>query len=70
MHYLRWSKVHSPAGYELTGSGVPAVSLAGLDADQLPVSLEVNGAYGDPDLLRTIAKLYGVASGGRAGTWH
>lgn len=60
MHYLRWFKVHPPARYELTGSGVPAVSPTDLDADSLPVSLEVNGAYGDPDLLEAIAKLYGV----------
>ncbi len=46
MHGLRWSKVHSQARYELTGSGAPAVRLADLDADLLPVSLEMNGAPG------------------------
>ncbi len=60
MHYLRWSKTHRQARYGLTSSGVPAVRPTDLDADSLPVSLEVKGAYGDPDLLKAIAELYGV----------
>jgi len=58
--YLRWAKVHHRARYELTNSGVPTVRPTDLGA-ALPVSLEVRGAYGDPDLIQTIAELYTVA---------
>ena len=57
--YLRWAKVHRRARYELTNSGVPTLRPTDLDA-ALPVSLEVRGAYGDPDLIQTIAELYCV----------
>jgi aspartate/methionine/tyrosine aminotransferase len=60
--YLRWAKLHQRARYELTNSGVPTLRPTDLGA-ALPVSLEVRGAYGDPDLIQTIAELYGVCAG-------
>ena len=60
MHYLRWAKLHTPAGYELTPSGVPPVRLHDICAESPSISLEHNTAYGDPDLIEAIAKLYDV----------
>jgi aspartate/methionine/tyrosine aminotransferase len=62
MHYLRWAKLHTPARYELTPSGVPPVRLHDIRAESLSISLEHNTAYGDPDLIEAIAKLYDVAA--------
>lgn len=61
MHYLHWAKVHSTARYELTGSGVPPARRADLGGGPPPVSLEAEGAYGDPELIEAISKLYGIA---------
>lgn len=60
-HYMNWAKVHEPARYELTESGVPRVRPAEFDAARVPVSLEVKGPYGDPALIETIATRYAVS---------
>ncbi len=59
MHYLRWAKVHSRVGYELTGSGVPHAQHRDFGADTAPASLEVRGTYGDPELIDALAERYG-----------
>jgi len=58
--YLRWHKLHRPARYDLTGSGVPPVSPNEVFADGLSVSLEAPGRYGHPDLIAAVAELYRV----------
>lgn len=59
--YLRWHKLHRPARYDLTGSGVPSASPADLCADGLSVSLEAPGRYGHSDLIEAVAELYHVS---------
>ena len=60
MAYLRWAKLHSRVRYELTGSGVPSVALADLDAEESSVRLEATGGYGDPRLIDAISGRYDV----------
>ena len=59
LHYLRWAKVHSLVGYELTGSGVPHAQHHDFEAEAASVSLEVQGTYGDPGLIEALSKRYG-----------
>lgn len=60
MDYLRWAKVHPKVRYELTGSGIPSAAPEDFDRPLSPVSFEVKGAYGDPQLIDAIARRYGV----------
>ena len=64
MEYLRWAKLHRRVRFELTGSGVPPNELADFDAKHLPISLQVRGAYGDPDLIQAISRRYGFPDKG------
>ncbi len=61
--FLRWAKLHKPVRFDLTASGVPHVRPRELGMP-VSVALEVKGAHGDPDLIDTVAKLYGVDPAG------
>lgn len=60
MDYLRWSKVHNRVRYELTGSGVAPATLEDLDTTVSPISLDVQGTYGDPRLIDAITRRYAL----------
>lgn len=60
MRYLQWAKQHGHARYSLVSSGVPPVQPAELGFPSTGVALTVNGAYGDPALIDTVAALYAM----------
>ncbi len=60
MDYLRWAKLHQKVRYEMTVSGVPSVRHDEWAADQATVSLDVEGPYGNPTLIKLLADRYGV----------
>lgn len=63
-HYLRWFKTRPRVRFDLTASGVASVTPEELNVEGIPVALEGNGVYGDPDLIQSVAKLYGVRAEG------
>ena len=65
MDYLQWSKLHSRVRFELTGSGLPAASLAEMAGGSKRLDLEPRGPYGDPELIDLVeeqasCELYGL----------
>jgi len=56
VQYLRWFKTRPRVRYELTCSGIPPATLADFATPLSPAKLEVNGAYGDPELIGAIAE--------------
>ncbi|UCE60547.1 MAG: pyridoxal phosphate-dependent aminotransferase [Phycisphaerales bacterium] len=62
--YLHWAKTHRRVRYELTGSGVPPADADDFDTPMSAVSLQVKGAYGDPQLIEALAARYNVPPDG------
>ncbi len=60
MSYLHWAKTHPRVRYELTSSGVPPASPDDLGEQVAPLTLEVQGTYGDPALIEAISARYNV----------
>lgn len=60
--YMHWAKTHPRARFELTGSGVPPAGFEDLGGLGPQGDLEIQGAYGDPDLIEAIAAFRGVAA--------
>ena len=59
--YLHWAKTHPRARFELTNSGVPAAGVQDIGGLGHWRDLEVQGFYGEPDLIEGIAALRSVA---------
>ncbi|MHC4062900.1 MAG: pyridoxal phosphate-dependent aminotransferase [Planctomycetota bacterium] len=59
--YMFWAKTHRRARFELTESGIPAAHIGDFDGQPATPDLQIRGSYGDPDLIRGIAELRGVA---------
>ncbi len=61
MEYLHWAKVHTRVRYELTDSSVPQLKRHDLGISPADISVEADGAYGDPALIDAVARRYGVS---------
>ena len=58
MDYLHWAKTRRKTRYQLTASGVPGIRPSDIDINAAPLSFEVKGTYGDPELIDTVAARY------------
>ncbi len=53
--YMHWAKLHPPARFELTQSGLKTASLADIHDAPTNQNLEPGGPYGEPGLIAAIA---------------
>ena len=58
MQYMQWAKLHPRVRYELTASGMPALTLVDLGLSADGMSLEITAPYGDETLRDAVAARY------------